>query len=281
MNQSTRSFFLGLFVSVACLFNLTIAYAGETANDKSEGGTVKILTVGNSFADNACTYLQQITESVPGFSIEITKANLGGCSLERHASLIEACKEDDGLKPYSNTYCLGDLLKKDTYDFVTIQQVSSLSFTPESFEPYAEVLIQFIREHAHSSEIMIHQTWAYGADSPRLKEWEMSREEMHNGLVKNYQVLAERYGLDILPSGGAFYKATLKSGNIDLWGSDRYHANMNGCYLAGCVWFGKLFGVSPQKIKFIPEGMDPDTARFLQKVAAKEIITKTKRNRLK
>jgi hypothetical protein len=99
----------------------------------------------------------------------------------------------------------------------------------------------------------------------------MPREEMHNGLVENYQVLAERYGLDLLPSGNAFYRATLENESIDLWMQDRYHANMNGCYLAGCVWFGKLFGVSPQKIEFVPEGMEPETARFLQKIAAKEI----------
>ncbi len=271
MNLSIRRFFLSLFVSAGCLFNLTTAYAGETANNKSEDRTVKILTVGNSFADNACTYLQQITESVPGFSIEITKANLGGCSLERHASLIEKCNKNNGSKPYSYTYCLEDLLKKNTYDFVTIQQVSSLSFKLESFEPYTDVLIQFIRKHAPPSEIMIHQTWAYGADSPRLKEWNMLREEMHNGLVNSYQMLAERYGLDILPTGNAFYQATRERESIDLWTQDRYHANMNGCYLAGCVWFGKMFGVSPQKIEFFPEGMMPKTARFLRRIATKEL----------
>ncbi len=121
MNLSSRRLILSLFISAACWCNLTAAYAGETANNKSEDKTLKILTVGNSFADNACTYLQQITESVPGLSIEITKANLGGCSLERHASLIEACNKNTGSKPYPGDYCLEDLLKMDAYDFVTIQ----------------------------------------------------------------------------------------------------------------------------------------------------------------
>ena len=39
-----------------------------------------------------------------------------------------------------------------------------------------------------------------------------------------------------------------------------------GCYLAGCVWFGKLFNVSPEKIKFIPEGFDPKRAVLLRKM---------------
>lgn len=172
-------------------------------------------------------------------------------------------------------------MKKDTYNFVTIQQVSSLSFKPESFEPYADVLIQFIRKHAPPSEIIIHQTWAYGADSPRLKEWGMSREEMHKGLVKNYQVLAERYRLDMLPSGQAFHRATLENKSIDLWTQDRYHANMNGSYLAGCIWFGKMFDISPQKIKFVSEGMKPETARFLRKIAANETKIASRRLSIK
>ncbi len=80
----------------------------------------------------------------------------------------------------------------------------------------------------------------------------MSREDMHKGLVENYQILANRYNFEILPSGNSFYRATCEHESIDLWTQDRYHANMNGCYLAGCVWFGKMFGVSPAKDRICP-----------------------------
>jgi hypothetical protein len=48
---------------------------------------------------------------------------------------------------------------------------------------------------------------------------------------------------------------------------DGHHANENGCYLAGCVWFEFLFGESVVGNKFTPKGMSAETAAFLQKVA--------------
>lgn len=48
---------------------------------------------------------------------------------------------------------------------------------------------------------------------------------------------------------------------------DGHHANDNGCYLAGCVWFEFLFGESAIGNKFIPQGMSAETAAYLQKVA--------------
>ena len=271
MNLSIRRLLQCVIISSALLFNLPSLFAGETSGSKPSSKTIKILTVGNSFADNACTYLPQIAASVPGLSIKITKANLGGCSLERHVTLMKECESNPGLKPYSNAYCLKDLLGMDSYDFVTIQQASPLSFKLESFQPFADLLIKFIKEYSPRSAILVHQTWAYGADSPRLKEWNMSREQMHKSLVENYRTLAKEYGLDILPSGSAFYNAVLKDKGIDLWNKDRYHANVNGCYLAGCIWFGRMFGISPKKISFKPDGMDNDTAEFLRKIAASEI----------
>ena len=42
------------------------------------------------------------------------------------------------------------------------------------------------------------------------------------------------------------------------------------CYLAD-VWFGIFFDISPKKIRFVPEDMSAETAKYLRKIAAKEI----------
>src|SRR5690606_1077772 len=268
MNINSLKSKIYLYTLIVALISLPLSEIG-TQNPAPH--TKSVLTIGNSFADNAATFLSQIAESVPGYTIEITKANIGGCSLEKHATLIEKCQEDPDLNPYYKKYCLQDLLTKEDYDVVTIQQVSHLSIHSDSYEPYARHLIDFIRKNAEGSEIKVHQIWAYGPGSDRLEKWDMTREEMQSRLVQNYTTLATHYDLDILPSGNAFYKAFQKNPTLDLWTQDRYHANMNGCYLAGCVWFGKLFGISPKKIQFVPEGMDPKTAKFLRKMAAKVV----------
>ena len=46
--------------------------------------TIRLLTIGNSFADNAITFLQPLAESTGRVRFEIGTANIGGCSLEKH-----------------------------------------------------------------------------------------------------------------------------------------------------------------------------------------------------
>src|SRR5690554_669420 len=247
------------------------SYAAGSDVNKQQEKSIKILTVGNSFADNACQWLEPIAASVPGYNISVTKANIGGCSLEKHVSVIESCKNNSESKPYYKKYCLQDLLVKDEYDYITIQQVSTLSFKPESFQPWADSLISYIKRYSPDSEIIIHQTWAYAPESKRYATWNMSREQMHEGLVESYNQLADQLELEIIPSGEAFYKATTSQDDIYLWRKDAHHANDEGCYLAGCVWFGKLLNVSPKKVNYVPEEMDNKTAKFLRKMAHKTL----------
>jgi hypothetical protein len=48
---------------------------------------------------------------------------------------------------------------------------------------------------------------------------------------------------------------------------DGHHASPAGQYLGACVWFACLFGESPIGNSFVPQGLDPPYAAFLQRVA--------------
>ena len=264
MTLKTSFIILALWVGCIPTFSQT-----EKAVDRVK--TISILTIGNSFSGNASKFLPQIVRSVPDCEVEITEANIGGSSLEQHANLIAACEKDRDTKPYQDTYCLVDLLKQGPYDIVTIQQLSLLSFDPESYQPYANTIVDFVKQHAPDAEIVIHQTWAYAEDCPRFEKLDITRDEMQMGIISSYRSLAKDLNLDILPSGNAFYLASQKYPKIDLWSKDRYHANENGSYLAGCIWFGKLFGISSQKVEFAPESIDKRTAKRLRKIAHREL----------
>jgi len=248
---------------------MTLVLAMLCGVSAMETNTVKILTIGNSFADNALMLLGNITRSVPGCKIVVGKANIGGCYLEKHAKLIKDCEADPLLKPYYKKYTLKERLKKDKWDVVTIQQVSHKSFKSESYQPYADEIVECIKTNAPQAEIVIHQTWAYAPSCKRLPGFGITRDEMHSGLTKCYTDLSKHYdGMRIFPSGNALYKSYKQFPEINLWNSDGYHANQSGCYLAGCVWFGELFGVSPEKVTWSPKGMDLEVAKKLRKVAA-------------
>ena len=251
-------------IQIVCitLFAVTSLFAEDVK-------TIKVLTIGNSFANNACTFLKPIAASVPGCKVEFTKANIGGCSLDKHAALIKKCEADPTLKPYYKKYTLKDRLQADKWDVVTIQQVSHKSYKPETFHPHADELVAFIKKYAPDSEILIHETWAYAPDCKRLKGFGINREQMNERLVKNYHDLSKFFGgLRILKSGEAFTRCLKTNPEIDLWSEkDRYHANRKGCYLLGCVWFSELFGISPEKISYVPKGIEPDVAVKLRKAA--------------
>ncbi|MCK3685626.1 DUF4886 domain-containing protein [Maribellus sp. YY47] len=267
MMRQIKSLVLLIFFS-AFAFSVKPSLA-LTINNKSVSDTLKVLTIGNSFADNACHFLSEITQSVEGCNILIQKANLGGCSLDRHAGLIEKSEQDPSTKPY-NGKSLKELLQSNNWDVVTIQQVSGNSFRKETYQPYADKIVDYVKKYAPHSRVYIHQTWPYAPDCKRLEEYDISFKEMYKKLNKNYKTLAKRYDATRLESGDAFYLAHKKNGDVDLWSpSDRYHASPNGCYLAGCVWFSQLFGVSPEKITFVPKDMPAETAQFLRKIASK------------
>lgn len=261
--------FIETLAVIISLYFITLnSFAGNSGENKNFTQTVKILTIGNSFANNACQYLEQITESVKGCNIVIGKANVGGCSLEQHASMIKKCEKDTSFKPY-NGKSLKEWLVEDKWDVVTIQQVSHLSFKAESFQPFADEICELIKKYAPQAKVYIHETWAYAPDCSRLEGFGITNTRMYRKLRKNYKVLSKRYDAPILTSGDAFSRTYKKDSSIDLWNdNDRFHASMNGCYLAGCVWFTELFDRSPQEVQFVPKGMSADTAKFLQANAA-------------
>ena len=250
-----------LFILCFCIgIKLSLA---STLRSERGPETIRMLTIGNSFADNACQYLKEITESVKGYQIIIGNANIGGAALDKHADFIKKSEVDPTFKPY-NGKSLKDWLLEEQWDVITIQQVSHKSYKIESYQPYADEIVAYIQKYMPNAKIYIHQTWAYAPDCIRLDEFGITSDQMYKGLKKNYKALSKHYDFPVLNSGDAFHRA-YKTNQINLWNDeDRFHANVNGSYLAGCVWFSELFDVSPKEIKYVPAGMPELTANFLR-----------------
>lgn len=59
---------------------------------------------------------------------------------------------------------------------------------------------------------------------------------------------------------------------------DGHHANTAGEYLGGCVWYEALFGVSVVGNPFVPSGLQPEFARFLQETAHRAMEAEKERS---
>ena len=273
-----------------------------------KAGELKVLTIGNSFADSVFTMFPQIAKA-QGDKLVINRANLGGCPLERHVKLIAACEKDPTLKPYQKKYTLKDLLIKEQWNIVTIQQASPLSWKPETYHPYIDELIEYIGKYAPQAEIVIQQTWAYRSDAKQFKEWGIDQADMHKRLTENYTKEAQNLKLRMIPSGNAialaratqkipfkpptaedlaklvqpdlpnqngslivgyFWKKNAQTGKPEL-SADFIHLNTRGQYLQSCVWYAFLFNKDVTSCKFVPAGVDAEDAAFLRAIAQKAV----------
>lgn len=189
---------------------------------------LKILTIGNSFTDSLSAYFQQVVESA-GCQLHFERANHGGCELHRHWSYIDNEEHDRVYKMYQDRrFTMREILEREKWDIVTIQQASHLSWREESYQPFADNICDFIGQHAPGAEIVIQQTWAYREDDPRIRpggEWcyspeyldrarklgakiesgpfHISQTQMYESLTAAYTKLAKSRNLRIIPTGYA------------------------------------------------------------------------------
>ncbi|HSH93779.1 MAG TPA: DUF4886 domain-containing protein, partial [Roseimicrobium sp.] len=104
-------------------------------------------------------------------------------------------------------------LLSDKWDFVTIQQASIKSHDLSTYQPFANQLRDYVKQHAPQAELMIHQTWEYRVDDPRFsvknpKEGEpKTQDEMYQMLTASYKAVAKELGIRRIPVGDAFHLA--------------------------------------------------------------------------
>jgi hypothetical protein len=296
--------FRRIFSASLAMFLSMSAVCAFAQDDKNQEKTVKLLTIGNSFAQNALKYLDQIVKG-QGRKIIIGRANLGGCPLDRHWNNAE--KDLKEYKYKGKKLTLTEMLQAEKWDIVTIQQVSHKSFKRETFEPYAANLIALIKKYAPQAEIVIHQTWAYRADHNWFtkKDATLTQQKMYDGALANYLWLADKYKLRVFPSGAAIQlcreiqpvKFTFPDPKFDYknaekpalpnqdgslivglswrknkagkWymGNDAIHANPRAEYMIGCAWYEMIYGDNAENVKFVPKGIDEKDAEFLRKTA--------------
>ncbi len=202
-----RSFFL---------FVLLVLPTGVFAQDVKPAGkpkTVRLVTVGNSFSQNATRYLKDLVEAA-GHTLVHRPLSIGGASLELHASKAEAFERDPkDEKGLYGKQSLTQVLAEGDWDFVTIQQASIKSHDLATYRPFAGKLHATIKKAAPKAEILIHQTWAYRSDDPRFtkpsdKPGEPATQKaMYDGLANAYETIAKELGIRIIPVGAALYLA--------------------------------------------------------------------------
>ena len=123
--------------------------------------TIKVLAIGNSYAVDAVTYLDDIA-ALENVDLQIRLAQQSGATFTKHWNTWTA-ETEEGRKKYTENgekVDIAHFLEDGTeYDFITIQS-SILNNTADKYLNDADNIVKYIRERQPKAEIVIHQTWS-------------------------------------------------------------------------------------------------------------------------
>ena len=206
---------------------------------------MKILSIGNSFSQDAQRYLQRIAKHA-GVAMKTVNLVIGGCPLRKHYLNMLDDNENYGLEFNGEATGFSTSIRKalvsDEWDVVTLQQASALSWNYDSYQPYLNALAQYVKKYAPHAKLYIHETWAYENGCERLGKINgyAQSKQMYADIKKAYAKAAKDAGADgIIPSGRAMLRAA-ELGEVKMH-RDTYHASLGvGRYLLALTWLKTL-----------------------------------------
>ena len=206
---------------------------------------MKILSIGNSFSQDAQRYLHRLAKH-QGVDMKTVNLYIGGCPLRTHyLNILDdtvAYEFQFNGQPTGLKVSIRQALRSDSWDYVTIQQASHDSARFATYEPYLETIASYVKKYCPTAKLLIHQTWAYENGSQKLiNQGFATDEEMFAQVEKAYEKAREMISADgLIPAGKAML--TLSKAGIPVH-RDTYHANFGyGRYLLALVWFKYLTG---------------------------------------
>ena len=216
---------------------------------------MKILSIGNSFSQNAQKYLHKIALG-EGIDLESENLYIGGCSLETHwenvrGNLAKYQYQRNGSPVYVDSEgtvrygSIREALEEEPWDVITFQQAS------------------------HDSGL--YETWAYEIDSTHgaFGRYGNSQVEMYAKLKDAYARAAASIDAEIIPAGDviqalrALPPFDYAHGGSSLC-ADGFHMNDSyGEYAVGATWLAAICGRVPTKGGFVPETCGPEKDEWL------------------
>lgn len=215
---------------------------------------MEILSIGNSFSDDAQRYLHHIAKS-DGVEMSTYNLYIGGCSLERHYRNMLSNERAYDLQMNGEStgfsVSLKEALINREWDIITLQQVSHRANDYDTYQPYLSKIAEYVRLHQPKVKIAFHETWAYEEESQRLCD-EMGYQysvDMFKDIEKTVKKAAQVIDADFIIQSGAVMQRLAQAG-LKVY-RDTFHASLGlGRYALGLLWYTTLTGNNVDKCNF-------------------------------
>lgn len=239
----------------------------ETAADRREmtwndDETLSILTVGNSFSDDAMEYVWKIAQAAGVKNVILGNLYYGGCRVAWHYEFwlcnspkYEYRENVDGHWRTAANSTFEAAFGTYDWDFISFQQSAQVVQSEATNYEDLYALMQMARERCPDAKFVWHMPWA----NPH-ENYNNSTETMFRDLLTAQRMLLENYSFDeILTTGTGIQNARTSYIPTDEFIRDGWHLSfILGRYIAGLTFFTQLTGISVKDISFAPEGLSEE-----------------------
>lgn len=232
--------------------------------DVDGDGELSILSIGNSYSDDAHEFLYEVLTSLGISKVHTANLYVGGCTLEQHASFLDTDTKDYSMRVYSGAegkrgdkMDLIDALNERSWDYITLQQGTITSGQKETYNGDLTKMVEFVRKHAPKSKFAWHMTWSFAysySSTAFLKEYGRDQMKLYNAICTAVQekIVAPKHFDLLIPTGTAIQNA--RSSKLgDTLNRDGYHLSADmGRYIAALTFAHTLTGLDISNIAFTP-----------------------------
>lgn len=201
----------------------------------------RVLFIGNSYTfvndlPNMIATLARAAGDAPAFTYDTQL--VGGATLQQHWNEGIALSK----------------IQQGNWDFVVLQEQSQRPIYDEAvFDQYADLFDAEIRKQGAIT--LFFMTWA-----------RQSLPQTQGQLTRAYTNIAQKLHAEVAPVGWAWQTSLTSKPSLVLHETDGSHPNPAGTYLAACVFYGHVYGISPEGLPPQLTVSAPDAA-WLQGIA--------------
>jgi len=248
--------------------------------------SIRILTFGNSYSNDAYAWLYRILKSAGYEDVVLGHISNGGCNINNHWSNVD----DDPANDYDAGCFVNDngtgkdhkpgetLTLRDAYrmtiaeyewDYVVIQHGPNHIEKRETYSHLRD-LLDFIKANLHSprAKFIYHMIWKYNdnvAGGSTAKVYDEILDITHNIVLRNEEFVGVIPAVTMRQNMMTSY---LTDGDIS---RDYGHMGLGfGRYVLGLLWYAFFTGGSPDDVRFVPRREDVSPA-LLEKYAFDEV----------
>lgn len=224
---------------------------------------MKILSIGNSFSEDAHAYLHTLAEQ-RGIDLTTVDLAIGGCSLQKHFENVSNNNANYLHSINGNTWAeqqvtIEEILKSEKFDVVTLQQVSHFSGMYETYQPYLNDLADFVKKYQPNAALYFHRTWAYEIDSHHSEFYLYNNDQkkMYASLCEASQLAANSINAALIPSGDVIQALRERisafdyaNGGMSLCCDGFHMSHTYGRFAVALTWLATLTGKHAEPMPF-------------------------------